>query len=82
MDYDTEYEDDWRKPVLVTGTDKFGRIDYYKTVDVMMEEAELQEMDNNMLFFGFANFDKIRCNSVGFFCVAILDVNLDKLEKS
>jgi len=39
MEYDIQYEEDFRKPVLVKGSDKFGRMNFYKTLEKMMEEA-------------------------------------------
>ena len=32
MGYNNAYEDDWRKPVLVAGEDRFERINYTSTM--------------------------------------------------
>ena len=32
MDYNNSYEEDWRKPILVTGEDNFGQIKYTTTL--------------------------------------------------
>lgn len=39
MDYDNEYEEDFRVPVLVEGKDKFGNINYVKEAKEMLEDA-------------------------------------------
>jgi len=37
MQYDNAYKDDWRKPILVRGEDKFGHLKYWTTVDNLLD---------------------------------------------
>jgi len=36
MQYDNAYKDDWRKPILVRGEDKFGHLKYWTTIDDLL----------------------------------------------
>ena len=36
MGYANAYKDDWRKPILVKGEDKFGHLKYWTSVDKLL----------------------------------------------
>ena len=36
MSYANAYKDDWRKPILVKGEDKFGHLKYWTSVDELL----------------------------------------------
>ena len=36
MGYANAYKDDWRKPILVKGEDKFGHLKYWTSVDELL----------------------------------------------